>query len=358
MDTSHDTTALRAWLAAMPKAELHLHLDGSLRPTTALELALERGITLPGVTDVATMRDRLTAPPRCRDQAELLRAYDMPLALLQDVEALERVTFELVEDVASDGTHYVEIRWAPSLHTEAGLSMRDGIDAVVRGARAGSSSTGITVRLIVVALRTHAPEIGTETAELAVATPRADISGFDLAGREHERPDPQDFATAFDVAREGGLGITCHAGEWGGAAQVRRALTIGPSRIAHGAPAADDDQLIADLRQAGVTLDICPTSNIQANIGDWSHDAPLPRLIAADALVTLSTDSRTASGLTLIREMERAIGRLGISTDDVLDLVRRAHAVAFLHDDEPLRARLTERFEGWASADPVPASAS
>ena len=98
----------------MPKAELHLHLDGCLRPETALELARERG--LDEGMDLAAMRDRLTAPERCRDQAELLRAFDLPIAIMQDAEALERVTHELVEDVATDGTRYVEIRWAPALH--------------------------------------------------------------------------------------------------------------------------------------------------------------------------------------------------------------------------------------------------
>src|SRR5262245_15179655 len=128
-------------LARMPKAELHLHLDGSLRPATALRLArqrrLDRGLS------IESMRARLQAPMPCRDQRELLSAFDLPIELLQDAEALERVTHELVEDVASDGTRYVEIRWAPSLHTQRGLSLRDGIAAVVAGARSGTAATGV-----------------------------------------------------------------------------------------------------------------------------------------------------------------------------------------------------------------------
>ena len=127
----------RSLYERMPKAELHLHLDGSLRPGTALELARERG--LDEGMDLAQISARLEAPAQVADQAELLRAFDLPIALMQDFEAIERITHELVEDVALDGTRYVEIRWAPALHLERGLSLRDSIRAVVAGARSGSA---------------------------------------------------------------------------------------------------------------------------------------------------------------------------------------------------------------------------
>ena len=193
------------------------------------------------------MRARLRAPMPCRDQAELLAAFDLPIALLQDAEALERVTHELVEDVASDGTRYAEIRWAPSLHTRQGLSLRDGIGAVVAGARSGAAATGVVVRLIAVALRTFEPDDEAEMAEVAAGFRGEGLVGFDLAGREVDAPDPLRFERAYAIARDGGLGITCHAGEWGGAAQVWRALELGVSRVAHGAPAADDPALVAEL---------------------------------------------------------------------------------------------------------------
>jgi adenosine deaminase len=351
--SSHD--ALRTWLRAMPKAELHLHLDGSLRPSTALDLARDRdvGIDTAGM-DVDAMRSRLVAPERCLDQADLLRTFELPVALLQDVESLERVTAELIEDVAGEGTQYAEIRWAPSLHTERGLSLRDGIAAVVGSARKGAATSGITVRLIAVALRTHDPELGADVARLATGFVADGLSGFDLAGREREAPDPLRFAEAFEIARAGDLGISCHAGEWGGATQVRRALAIRPWRIAHGAPAADDPALMAELRRSGVTLDICPTSNLQAGIGEDGHGAPLPRLIRAAVPVTLSTDDRTVSDLTLVREMERAVLRLGVTPSEIVGLVRHAHVAAFLHHDEPSRAALQATLEDWLAKNPPP----
>ena len=189
------------------------------------------------------MADALVAPERCRDQADLLRAFDLPIAILQDAEALERVTHELVEDAASDGTVYVEIRWGPGLHLQRGLSLRDGIAAVARGADRGAAAVvaagrpAIAVRLIAVALRSHDPALNVSVARAAADAMASGLVGFDLAGPEAAFPDPLLHADAFAVARAAGLGITVHAGEWGGADQVRRALAVKPARIAHGAPA-------------------------------------------------------------------------------------------------------------------------
>ncbi len=185
---------------------------------------------------------------------------------MQDAAALERITHELVEDVASDGTRYAEIRWAPSLHMRRGLSLRSGIAAVVAGARSGAAATGVVVRLIAVALRTLDPDDEAAMARVAVDFLADGLTGFDCAGREADAPDPMRFAAAYAIARDAGLGITCHAGEWGGAAQVRRTLELEPSRIAHGSPTVDDPTLMAELIARGVTLDLCPTSNVQAAI--------------------------------------------------------------------------------------------
>src|SRR5262245_50467438 len=125
----------------MPKAELHLHLDGSLRPATALELARQRG--LDEGMDLAALAERLESPPQTASQAELLEAFDLPIALMQDAESLYRITHELVEDIASDGTRYAEIRWGPLLHVLDGLDLEAGIAAVVAGAHDGSSATGV-----------------------------------------------------------------------------------------------------------------------------------------------------------------------------------------------------------------------
>ncbi len=225
---SHPLTGkpLRDLIEAMPKTEVHLHLDGSLAIDTALDLARTRGIEAPG--DRAGMAAALIAPMPCADQAELLRAFDLPIALLQDAEALERVTAELVETKAADGVRYVEIRWGPLLHVAGGLSLDAGIAAVCAGAREAAARTGVVVRLICTALRSHAPEDNLVLAETAARFRDQGLTGWDLAGPEAAFPDPLLHGDAFAAARAGGLRITVHAGEWGGAAQVRRALAPEP----------------------------------------------------------------------------------------------------------------------------------
>jgi adenosine deaminase len=335
----------------MPKAELHLHLDGSLRPQTALELAKQRG--LDQGMDLAAITARLQAPPQTADQAELLQAFDLPIALMQDEEALYRTSYELVEDVASDGTRYVEVRWGPLLHVQRGLDLASGMSAVVSGTRDAALATGVVARLIAVAIRSHPPDANAEMAGVAASFRKRGLTGFDLAGPEEAFPDPRAHARAFEIAREAGLGITIHAGEWGGADQVRSSLeAVSPARIAHGARAADDAALMSVLVSRDVTLDVCPTSNVQASIFPSLSDFPLPALIAARVPLTLSTDDRTVSDLTLVSEYDRAHSAIGVSIADLWRMNMHALDVAFM-DDESLRAQLKSEFESFAASEPA-----
>jgi adenosine deaminase len=341
-----------ALFGRMPKAELHLHLDGSLRPQTALELARERG--LDEGLDLAGIAERLEAPEQCLDQAQLLEAFELPIALLQDSTAIERVAHELVEDVAAEGTRYAEIRWAPALHLAGGLDLRTSIAAVVAGTRSGmAAAPGCNVRLIAVAMRSHPPAMSLAVAHQAARFVADGLTGFDLAGPEEAFPDPRLHAEAFALARGGGLGITLHAGEWGGAAQVWRALELEPWRIAHGAPAADDPDLLRELMERDVTLDLCPTSNVQAAIVASLAEHPLPYLVRSGVPVTLSTDDRTVSGLTLTTEYQRAHEVLGLTAGELWHINVHALRVAFLQHDEELRRRLLDEFEAFAAAEPA-----
>ncbi len=286
----------------------------------------------------------------CLDQAELLRAFDLPIALLQDAEALERVTAELVETKAADGVRYLEIRWGPALHTARGLGLADGIAAVCAGAREAATRTGTVVRLICTALRSHDPEANVRLAETAARFLGDGLTGFDLAGPEARFPDPLVHARAFEAARAGGLRITLHAGEWGGAAQVRRALAVRPERIAHGPGAVDDPALCVELIARGVTLDLCPSSNWQAGIVPSIAAHPLARLHRAGVPVTLSTDDTTVSDITLSEEYVRAVETVGLTVPELWTIDRRALDVAFADEVvlEPLRAE----FEAWGAGIP------
>src|SRR4051794_15750238 len=340
-----DRRARRRLLAAMPKAELHLHLDGSLRVDTALELARTRGIDAP--RDWLGMSRALIAPMPCRSQAELLRAFDLPIALMQDAEALERITAELVETKAADNVRYVEIRWGPRLHVFGGMPLAEGIEAVCRGARTASERTGIVVRLICTALRSHDPAGNVKLAETAARFIDQGLTGWDLAGPEEAFPDPLEHAEAFAAARAGGLRVTIHAGESGGAAQVRRALAVEPERIAHGPGTIDDPSLCAELQDRRITLDLCPTSNWQAGMVPSIAAHPLARLARLGVPVTLDTDDTTVSDLSLTDEYVRALELMGLTLPELWTIDLHALDVAFA--DEATLAPLRDAFRAWGA---------
>ena len=342
---------LRRLIQAMPKAELHLHLDGSLRVDTALELARTRGIDAP--RDWAGMSNALIAPMPCADQAELLRAFDLPIALMQDAEALERITAELVETKAADSVRYVEIRWGPLLHVAGGLSLADGIAAVCSGARerppgpapwSGSSArpSDRTIRR-------------PTSSSLATAARFRDqgLIGWDLAGPEAAYPGSCCCTRPRSrwLAPEG-LRITIHAGEWGGAAQVERALAVSPERIAHGPVAIDDPALCQTLIERGISLDLCPTSNWQAGIVPSVAAHPLARLHRAGVPVTLNTDDTTVSDITLSEEYLRAVEEIGLTLPELWAIDRRALERGVAFADEADLAPLRTAFDAWAAGIP------
>ena len=304
------------------------------------------------------MRAALVAPAHAASQAELLRAFDLPVRLLQDRDALARVAAELVEDKAADGVRYVEIRWAPSLHTAAGLSTADVIEAVADGTDAGVRAGG----------RRRAPDRGPPHRHRdpgrwiprTTARSRSSPAGCAIAASSAGTwPAPRSAfpialaqAASFDVAREAGLRITCHAGEWGGAPQVRRALELRPgadrSRLRRGRRSRS---CAPSSRDRGITLDLCPTSNVQAGIYDDGRRPPARRAsIAPGVPVTLSTDDATVSDITLSDEYARAIDAIGLTPAELWAIDRHALDVAFA--DEATLAPLRAEFDAWAAADP------
>jgi adenosine deaminase len=343
-----DLHARRRLLHAMPKAELHLHLDGSLRVDTALDLARTRDVDAP--RDWLGMSRALIAPMPCSSQAQLLQAFDLPIALMQDAEALRRITADLVETKAADNVRYVEIRWGPRLHVMGGLPLADGIEAVCIGAREAAARTGITVRLICTALRSHDPEGNVTLAETAARFQHLGLTGWDLAGPEEAFPDPMDHARAYDAARAAGLRITIHAGEWGGADQVRRSLVVEPERVAHGSRTVDDPSLGAELAARGISLDLCPTSNWQAGTHPSLADHPIARLHRSGVPVTLNTDDTTVSDITLSEEYVNAVELIGLTLPEVWAIDRHALDVAFA--DDVTLARLRAEFETWGAGIP------
>ena len=313
-------------LRRLPKAELHQHLDGALRPETAVELAASIGQNL----SLDDARQRMVAPAHCASQAELLTYFDLPISLLQTDAALRRAAAELVVTLAEDNVRYAEIRWAPRLHLERGLGVGAVIEAVAQGVedameRLGSSAPAVS--LIVTAMRSHPPAANVLLAREA-ATFGEPVVAFDLAGLEAEWPAPP-HAAAFLAAAEGGLKLTAHAGEVPGAEHIREALDLGATRIAHGVTAVDDPALVDELKRRDVTLDMCPTSNVQAGIVPELAKHPLARLHRLGVSVTCSTDDRVASNTTLTEELARCAVKLGITRPELSAIALNAFRRGF-----------------------------
>ncbi|HEX7173514.1 MAG TPA: adenosine deaminase [Candidatus Limnocylindria bacterium] len=339
---------LAAELRPLPKAELHQHLDGSVRPETAVEIAGAIGMDL----TLEDARRRMIGPKRCADQAELLSFFDLPIALLQTAEALDRVTGELIDDLADDGIRYAEIRWAPRLHIERGLSVTEVIEAVARGVARRAAVLGPAmplVALIVTAMRSHPPAANVELARIAGEFGHP-VVGFDLAGPEAAYPAPP-HALAFVTARDAGMALTAHAGEVAGPQRVREVLEFGVRRVAHGVTAIDDPDLVALLRARDISLDLCPTSNVQAAVVPSLAEHPLAALHRAGVSVTVSTDDLTVTGTTLSRELARCTEALALSREELAAIAingfRRGFAPPALLD--PLRAEALAAWEGWRS---------
>lgn len=335
-------------LRGLPKAELHQHLDGSVRPATAVELAEAIGLRL--TPDDA--QRRLVGPERCTNQAELLSYFSLPLSLLQTEEALTRVSSELVADMAIDGVRYGEIRWAPRLHLSGGLSVDRVIEAVVNGvdhAIVRLADDAPMIGLIVTAMRSHPPAANVELAHIA-AEHGAPVVGLDLAGPEAEFP-ASPHAAAFRAAEAGGLHLTAHAGEVPGSSHIWDAVALGVERIAHGVTVADDPELIKMILARDMTLDLCPTSNVQTGVVSSLRFHPLGQLHRAGVSVTLSTDSRTVTGTTLTEEMV-AMAAFQLSPTELATIALNGFDRAFAPAGviRPLRAVAANAWAAWTAA--------
>ena len=339
---------LQESLWRLPKAELHQHLDGALRPETAVELAAAIGVSL----SLDEARLRMVAPPRCANQAELLSFFDLPIALLQTDTALRRAAVELVVTLAEERVRYAEIRWAPRLHLERGLGVGSVIEAVAQGIedaieRLGSSAPAVS--LIVTAMRSHPPAANVLLAREAAAFGEP-VVGFDLAGLEAEWPAPP-HAAAFAAAAEGGLRLTAHAGEVAGPEHIREALDLGATRIAHGVTAIDDSELVEELKRGDVTLDMCPTSNVQAGIVADVAEHPLAGLHRLGVSVTCSTDDRVVANTNLTDELARSATLLEMTRQELasiaLNAFRRGFGPAIVLDR--LLGEATEEWTAWTT---------
>ncbi len=328
-------------LRRLPKAELHCHLDGSVRPATLLELGRDLHVRMP--RDDAEALAAYMRVDDARNLEDYLARFTVTLSVMQTAEAMERVAYELAEDCAREGVRYLEVRYAPILNVRAGLSLTEAVEHPLRGLERAHREYGITARVIVCAIRNMASATSLELARLAVGFQDAGVVGFDLAGGEAGHPASVHKA-AFDHAIEHGLPCTCHAGEGAGAESVADAIhACRAHRIGHGTRLAEDPALVAEVLASGIGVECCLTSNVQTHAAASFDTHPLRAYFDAGLQVSLNTDNRLMSGTDLVTEYGLAARHLGFSFAELTRLARNGFTNAFL--PEPERAALLTRMD-------------
>jgi adenosine deaminase len=336
-----DPAVTRERLLALPKAELHVHLDGSLRPATLVELADAEGVSLP-THDPAALANLLHADD-ARDLEDYLRAFATTLSVMQSAPALERIAYELAEDHASENVRVVEVRFSPVLTTRGGLTLDETLEATLTGLRRAEADFPIRAAVIVCALRHLEPSVSDELAELAVRWKGRGVVAFDLASGEAGNP-ARDHWTAFRLAAKGNLGRTVHAGEAWGPESILQALVHGRAqRLGHGTRLHENPELETYVRDHRVPLEICLTSNVQTRAAPGYMEHPARRYFDLGIPMTFCTDNRLMSGTTVTDEYLLAAEHLGFTWEELVTVARMGFESAFL--PWPEKRALLEDFD-------------
>ncbi|MCH4192197.1 MAG: adenosine deaminase [Butyrivibrio sp.] len=309
--------------------ELHLHLDGSLRPSTVLQLAQLQSDVDPKI-NAENIARRLTVPDSCTSLTAYLDCFSLPLQLLQTEEALERAVYELAEDLFHEGLTYAELRFAPAPLTHQGLSQKAVTIAAVQGARkAMQKYPDIRIGLILCCMRgKNLKKENTETIKTAAMLRGDIVCGIDLAGAEAIFP-TADYADLFRLAASLDIPFTIHAGEAAGPDSIRTALSFGAKRIGHGVRAIEDPSLIEELIKKGTTLEVCLKSNFDTHCFASEKEHPIRRLFDAGVKVTLNSDNRTVSGTCLANEIRIAKEMFGFTDTEIMQMQEYAREAAF-----------------------------
>jgi adenosine deaminase len=328
-----------------PKALLHDHLDGGLRPATVVELAAEFGYSSLPTSDVDDLARWFNRGAKRNDLVLYLETFAHTVGVMQHADALERVARECAEDLAADGVVYAEVRFAPELNREAGLTLDEVVGAVIKGFEAGSAGTALTIRTILCAMRTAAHS--REIAELAVRWRDAGVVGFDIAGAEAGHP-PSRHLDAFQYVQRENFHSTIHAGEAFGLPSIWEALQYcGAARLGHGVRIVDDitgesgheelGRLASFVRDRRVPLELCPTSNVNTGVCASIAEHPIGLLRRLRFRVTVNTDNRLMSDTSMSREFTQLTEAFDWGLDDFEWLTINALKSAFIPFPERLR---------------------
>ncbi|MCD0482015.1 adenosine deaminase [Streptacidiphilus sp. ASG 303] len=346
MDHLHSSPAPGRDVRLLPKAHLHLHFTGSMRPTTLLELADKHGVHLPEALSSGE-------PPRLRATDErgwfrFQRLYDMARSVLRDEEDIRRLVRETAEDERADGSAWLEIQVDPTSYAPRLGGLIPALELILDAVREASDATGVHIRVLVAANRMKSPMDARTLARLAVRYTDRGVVGFGLSNDER-RGLARDFDRAFDIARRGGLLAAPHGGELSGPESVRDCLDdLGAARIGHGVRAAEDDRLMRRLADRQVTCEVCPASNVALGVYEKPEDVPLRRLFEAGVPMALGADDPLLFGSRLAAQYDLAREAHGFTDAELAELARQSLRASTAPDD--VRARLLAGVDAWLTS--------
>lgn len=333
---SHDTDLKtpkkpfdRAFFETLPKTDLHVHLDGSLRPETILDLAAKDNVDI-GADNLKKL-EKILQPGKTHESLnDYLKAFDLTLKVLQTEESLYRAAYELVEDNAKENVQYFEVRYSPILHTEKGLPVTSILESVIEGLKDGESDFGINSGVIVCGIRNISPDVSMQMAELAVAFKNRGVVGFDLAGAEYNYP-ARDHLESFNLILSNNINVTIHAGEAYGPDSIHQALHYcGAHRIGHGTRLKEDGDLLNYVNDHRIPLEICLSSNVQTQAARTIERHPFKFYLDLGLRVTLNTDNRLVTRTTMTDEYYLAYKNFNLTPQNILDLVINGVKSAFI----------------------------
>jgi adenosine deaminase len=313
----------------LPKTDLHVHLDGSLRLSTIIDLAEKQKVELPA-RDEDRLRAAMNLGQNCGSLVEYLKAFDVTLRVMQTGDALTRIAYELAEDAAKENVRYMEVRYAPMLHTRRGLKLTTVVEAVLEGLRAAQEKYGIESNVIICGIRNVSPETSLEMAELAVAYKGRGVVGFDLAGAEYDHP-AKHHKKSFQLVRDNNINVTIHAGEAYGPESIAQAIHVcGAHRIGHGCRLRENGDLLHYVNDHRIALECCPSSNVQTGAIRDLPAHPIKLYKNLGLRVTVNTDNRLVTDTTVSRELWLCHKEMGFTLADLKQVVVSGFKSAFL----------------------------
>lgn len=311
----------------LPKIELHCHLDGSIRPETLVKIAKKQGIKLP--KDQQELHDLLVAPSDCQDLNDYLKRFDLVLTCLQTADALQEAALDIISQAAEENIRYIEVRFAPSLHMQKGLSLPKIVSSVLKGLQQGAEMHGVQSNALLCGMRHEDLKDIEKIVQLAKDFATHGVVGFDLAGNEIDFP-PYTFEETLALVKQLEIPLTLHAGECGCGKNIADAVYLGAKRIGHGIAVKNTPEYFSLLREEKILLEMCPTSNFQTKTVTSPAEYPFKTFLDAGIKLCINTDNRTVSNTTLTDEYMKLHEWYQITYTDMEQLNHNAVEGAFI----------------------------